>query len=288
MAKLGVITDGISRDFEQALKVMTAAGLEYAELQFMWDKEAGSLSPAQLAQAKELVNRYGVHVSCITRHVFAGLLVHDTEVGDPAHTRHMDGLKRCIEMAHSFGTPLTRIMSFRKEMIMFGFGGAEVWNMSKGAWDKLLTLVRPAIELAEASDMTLVVETGNNAMITSASLAHRLIDDLGSPRLKVLWDPANSLFCNETPFPDAFDALRGGYLGHIHMKDARADIPNATLTQCQLGNGQMAPHLKAIAGALTDEGYDGVISLESVYRPDGGTFEDGFHASMPEFKAVFG
>ena len=33
--KIGVITDGISRDFEHALKVMDEFGLEYAELQFV-------------------------------------------------------------------------------------------------------------------------------------------------------------------------------------------------------------------------------------------------------------
>ena len=31
MAKLGVITDGISRDFEHALGVMSEVGLDYAE-----------------------------------------------------------------------------------------------------------------------------------------------------------------------------------------------------------------------------------------------------------------
>ena len=35
--KTGVITDGISRDFEYALNVMEEFGLEYAELQFVWD-----------------------------------------------------------------------------------------------------------------------------------------------------------------------------------------------------------------------------------------------------------
>jgi hypothetical protein len=35
VAKLGVITDGISRDFEHALKVMAQAGLDYAELQYL-------------------------------------------------------------------------------------------------------------------------------------------------------------------------------------------------------------------------------------------------------------
>ena len=42
MAKLGVITDGISTDFEHALKVMSENGLDQAELQYLWDKEAVS------------------------------------------------------------------------------------------------------------------------------------------------------------------------------------------------------------------------------------------------------
>ena len=41
--KTGVITDGISLDFEHALSVMDEYGLEYAELQFVWDKEVGFL-----------------------------------------------------------------------------------------------------------------------------------------------------------------------------------------------------------------------------------------------------
>ena len=41
--KCGVITDGISRDFEHALNVMAVFELEYAELQYLWDKEVGDL-----------------------------------------------------------------------------------------------------------------------------------------------------------------------------------------------------------------------------------------------------
>ena len=43
--KLGVITDGISRDFEHALKCMAEFELQHAELQFVWDKEVGGSNP---------------------------------------------------------------------------------------------------------------------------------------------------------------------------------------------------------------------------------------------------
>ena len=66
------------------------------------------------------------------------------------------------------------------------------------------------------------------------------------------------------------------------------DIPRATVRQCRFGDGQMSAHFDAIAAGLARDGYSGVVSFESVYRPPGGTFEDGFRASFPAFRATFG
>ena len=288
MAKLGVITDGISREFERALEVMQEHGLRFAELQYLWDQEVGDLSDAQIGRAQDLIRQYEMEVCCISRHLFGGLLVGETAVGDPAHSRHIDALRRCIDTAKAFNCRLVRIMSFRKEMILFGSGGAEVWNVSTGAWDKLQQLLEPAVRIAEDQGVTLVVETGNNAMITSAYLGHKLVDEMRSSRLKILWDPGNSLYCNEPSYPDGYEALRGGYLGHLHIKDCRVDIPKATVEQCRFGEGQMAAYFEDLAAALKRDGYSGVISFESVFRPESGTFEDGFRSSFPAFRRLFG
>ncbi len=288
MAKLGVITDGISRDFEHALSVMTEVGLEYAELQFLWDKEVGDLDRQEKARAKSLIDRFNVKVSCISRHNFSGMLVGAVEVGDAAHTRHMDGLKRCIEMAHEMRTKLVRIMSFRREMILFGRGGAEHWVVSKGSWEKFKDLIEAPVQLAENEGVTLVLETGNNAMITSGYLGRKLLDEMNSSHLKILWDPGNSLYANEPTYPDGYEALGVDGIGHIHLKDAIVDMPKATVEFREFGTGDMAQFFEPLAKRLYADRYDGVISFESVYRPEGGTFEDGFRASIPLFKKLFG
>ena len=66
------------------------------------------------------------------------------------------------------------------------------------------------------------------------------------------------------------------------------DIAKATVEFCKLGDGEMAPYLEDIGKALKRDGFQGVVSYESVYRPDGGTIEDGFKASFEEFKRIFG
>ncbi|MDE2748882.1 MAG: sugar phosphate isomerase/epimerase [Chloroflexota bacterium] len=287
MTKLGVITDGISREFEQALTVMNEFGLTQAELQYLWDVEVGDLSDAQMDRVQRLVAAHGVEVSCVSRHIFGGLALGELSTEAPAYREHLAALHRCIDMAQALDCPLARIMSFKKEMILFGSFGAEQWNVAQGAWARARELIGGAAQIAEDRAITLVMETGNNAITNSAFLARRMVDEVGSARLKVMWDPANALYSTEAPYPDGYEALRGGCLGHIHLKDVVVEIAKATIACRQLGTGQMAPYLEDMATALKADGYAGSISLESVYRPLGGSFEDGFRASVGALKALF-
>lgn len=190
-------------------------------------------------------------------------------------------------MAKAVDASLVRIMSGRKEMIIFGSNGAQDWVVSNGAWDRLLRMMAVPVAIAEEEEITLVVETGNNSMITSGWLARKLIEEVGSSRLKVLWDLPNTLYCTDIPYPDAYEQIRD-HIGHIHIKDAVAQISRATVEFRPLGQGDVGPFLGDLAEALRRDGYEGGISYESVYRPETGTFEDGFHQSVEVFKDIFG
>ncbi len=286
--KLGVICDGISRDLRHALAVMDEFGLEYAELQFVGDTEVGDHTPQEIRKIKQLLVEFDTPVSCLSRHIFAGMTTANRP-GDELHTKHMDALRRVIDMAHTLGSPLVRIMTSKKEQILWGRYGAEEWNVAKGAWDTLPPLIAPAVDLARAEGVTLVVETGNGTMVNSNYTARKLIDDLDAKDvLKVLWDPANNCWCHERAFPDGYDEVKDGYLGHIHIKDVQVDTPRATLEVRELGKGQLAKQFRPMAEALRADGYGGVISFESVYHPGNGSFEDGFRKSIGLFKEIFG
>ncbi|WP_424942113.1 sugar phosphate isomerase/epimerase family protein [Aliiroseovarius crassostreae] len=286
--KLGVICDGISRDLKHAVDVMDEFGLEYAELQFVGDAEVGDHSKEEIAEIDKLLRDRGKPVSCLSRHIFAGMTSANTP-GDDLHTKHMDALKRVIDMAHTVGSPLVRIMTPKKEQILWGYNGAEKWNVAHGAWDKILPLIAPACDVARDAGVTLVVETGNGTMVNSNYTGRKLIDDLGAKGvLKVLWDPANNCWCHERAFPDGYDEVKDGYLGHIHIKDVQVDTPRATLEVRRMGEGQLADQFEPMAQALRADGYAGVISFESVYHPGNGSFEEGFRRCIDRFKELFG
>ena len=285
--KTGVICDGISRDLGHALAVMDEFDLQYAELQYVWDKVVGDHDGGEVAKIKDLLERHRKPVSCLSRYLFTGLTA-ATRPDDADHTRHMDALKRVCATAHELGSPLVRIMTSKKEQILWGKNGAEKWNVAHGAWDALPPLIAPAVELARSEGLKLVVETGNGTLVNSCYTARKLIDDLDAKdTLRVLWDPGNNCWCHELAYPDGYAELEGGYLGHVHIKDVKVDTPRATLEVREMGTGQLADLFGPIGDALRADGYDGVVSFESVYHRGDGDFEAGFRACVETFKKHF-
>ena len=286
--KLGVICDGISRDLKHALTVMDEYDLKFAELQFVWDKEIGDHDRAETRVIKQLLREHGKNVSCLSRHLFAGTTV-ENKPNDQLHLKHMDYLKRVIQLAHEMDSPLVRIMSPKKETIVWGENGAEVWNVAKGAWRRTIDLLSPAVDIARSEGITLVVETGNGTMINSAYMARRIIDEMdASDALQVLWDPANCCWCHEIAYPNAFDEIRGGYLGHIHIKDVYVDTPRSMLKVREFGKGQLGEAYRKIGALLIQDGFEGVVSFESVFHPGDLSFEHGFRMCVDNFKSTFG
>lgn len=64
-------------------------------------------------------------------------------------------------------------------------------NDAPDAWRDLLEAMTTAIAIADRHDVDLGIEPELANVVSSAAKARRLIDELGSPRLKIVLDPAN-------------------------------------------------------------------------------------------------
>ena len=100
-------------------------------------------------------------------------------------------------------------------------------NSSKEAWRDLLAEMGKAVALAEERDVDLGIEPELANVVSSAKQARRLIDELKSPRLRIVLDPAN-LFEVALPhesqsiIAQAVDLL-GDRIVMTHAKDRRAN-----------------------------------------------------------------
>lgn len=129
-------------------------------------------------------------------------------------------------------------------------------NDSPAAWRDMAACVREACDIARQARVVLAFEPEVNNVVDSAQKARRLLDEIGSPFLKVTIDPANIFHVGELPrmremLDEAF-ALVGKDVVLAHAKD--------------LDHDGDAGHLAAGQGKLD---YDRYLSLLHRYRFQG-------------------
>ena len=286
--KISVITNGISQDYKTVCEVMNKTGVKYAELQEVFGKRVELLTEEEAFEIKKLNEKYGIEVASVTTHAFVGIGVATLEVNDETYNKQMDLLKNGIKVAKIVGAKNVRSMCFAKHMVMNGFHGSDQWNAGGNkAWPKFIELYRPIAKLAEQENISLTVENGFNGMITSGFLGKKFIEDLGSKNVTILWDPANALYVGDVAYPTAYNQLRP-ITNHIHIKDMIVDPIESWADVTPVGRGQLAPYLIRIADALRADKFDGFVSLENIYRPDGGDYIDGYYIDIETIKEIFG
>ena len=99
------------------------------------------------------------------------------------------------QAAQALGIPLITLCTGTRD-------AADQWkhhpdNTSSTAWRDLIHSMQAAIAIADKHNVNLGIEPELANVINSAAKARKLIDELKSPRLKIIFDPAN-LFETET------------------------------------------------------------------------------------------
>ncbi len=128
------------------------------------------------------------------------------------------------------------------------------------AWRDLLEAMETGLEIAERYDINLGIEPELANVINSAEKAHRLITELGSPRLKIVIDPANlfevaTLEEQRSTVSAAIDLLADRIV-MAHAKDRNPDGSFATAGKGVLDYPHYLGRLKAVGfdGSLVTHG----------------------------------
>ena len=113
-------------------------------------------------------------------------------------------------------------------------------NQSESTWKTLRDTLEKILPAAEAAGVDIAFEPEYNNVCPNARLSRKLIDEMASPRLKVVMDAANIFGKDDLPrmkevLDEAFDLL-GDYVAIAHGKD--------------LDHGGDAGHLPAGSGKL--------------------------------------
>lgn len=72
-------------------------------------------------------------------------------------------------------------------------------NVRRSTWETLVHSMREAVRLADRHEVTLAFEPERNNVVYSVARARMLLDQIGSPWLKVVLDPANLMTAHDRP-----------------------------------------------------------------------------------------
>jgi sugar phosphate isomerase/epimerase len=163
---------------------------------------------------------------------------------DPA--KRQDGLRRLAAMAQ-----VCRLLNTSTITLCTGSRDPEnMWrshplNRSPEAWRDLIASLSTALEMTEATGVTFGIEPETANVIDSAANARKLLDEIKSPRLKIILDAANLFLPGDkhrmkSIIDEAVDLLADDIIA-AHAKDF-------------LDNGATVEHVAAGKGML-DYGY---------------------------------
>jgi sugar phosphate isomerase/epimerase len=159
---------------------------------------------------------------------------------DPIRERQDGGMRRLGQLAgacHLLGTKIITVCTGTRDP-------DDMWrrhpaNGRPDAWADLLRALEQALALAEEHDLWLAVEPETANVVDSPVKARRLLDELRSPRLKIIIDPANLFHVEDLPHQrailDAAFELLGPDIVLAHAKDVR--VVNGTVHHVTAGMG---------------------------------------------------
>src|SRR3954452_9459230 len=254
MWTLSGFIDEISPDFTQQFRAAADLGLRYAEVRSAWDVNILDLNPDQLGVMKKTLAEHDLEVSSIGSPI--GKIFIDEDFA-----AHLERMRHAGEVAPFFDAPYVRFFSF---FLRPGVNPAD-------HRDEVIDRMRALTRVAEEADLILLHENEKEIYGDIPSRCLDIVRSVGSPHLRLAWDPANFVQVGVRPYTDGYAVLRP-HLEYVQIKDALA--ADGSVVTAGNGDGEVAQTIRA----LRHDGFDGFFSLE----PHLGTTSSSGAFSGPE------
>ena len=278
--KLGIISDELSDNLEEALDFISHYNLHGTELRVIWGKNIMAATQADLDGAKKLLAQHNIQVSDIASPIFKWDLPQLPAMSEKRDTFNADYTEKdadrllddSFRLARFFGTRKVRIFSY--------------WRVQdpEQAYPYVRDRLAKAAQVAAQNDIILVVENEHTCNAGTGRELGRLLKDVNSPHLMGVWDPGNAVMLGEYPYAEGYQAVRDRF-AHLHIKDVRKDSKTGKFDWAPVGAGVV--DWKGQFLALRKDGYQGTMSLETHYRrANGNKIESTRESLQGLFEAI--
>lgn len=259
MARLGVITDEITEDFDHALAVCAELGIHEIELRSLWNTSIVDHGAETLERVANALEHGGFSVVAIAS-PFLKCAINDDVVSigrthsakETSREDQWNVLNRSLRVAERLNAPIVRAFSF--------------WRVAdpESVRDEVAEVLAEATARVSAAGKLLGLENEHACNVATGAESAWVFEQIPDRTLGLIWDPGNEAALGSNPFPDGYNAIRDR-IHHVHLKDAAKIEHNTAFTT--IGEG-VIPYEDQFR-ALAADGYDGVMSLETHFKIDG-------------------
>ena len=204
MWTLSGFADEISPDLNEQCRVASGLGLRYIEVRSAWGVNILDLDGDQLATMKKTLASFSLGVSSIGSPI--GKIFIDEDFPP-----HLERMRHAAEVAHFLGAPYIRIFSF------FIRPGEDPDEHRAEVIERMRALAR----VAEDADLILLHENEKEIYGDVPRRCLDIVRSVGSPHLRLAWDPANFVQVGVKPYTDGYASLRP-HVEYVQIKDALA------------------------------------------------------------------
>jgi 3-dehydroshikimate dehydratase len=269
MFTLSAFADEIDPDPQKQINVLKQCGIRHIELRSILKTNVLDLTDLQISELKSLLEKHGFRLSAI------GSPIGKIKIDEPFGP-HLERFKRAIHLARVFDTQNIRVFSY----YLTEGGDWDDWrrDVLDRMWEKCKLAADAGVRLIHENEHRIYGDSPERV----EDLMETVLEQLKTPTLAAVYDPANYVFCG-------YDPLEGWrrtkqWTVHFHIKDwVKGETHGRIAGE---GQGQIAAVMK---DAVTMK-YKGFATLEPHLLgggPTGGvTGPELFPKAVTAFKTI--
>ncbi len=239
--KLSIATDAISADFETAILLGLEWGIEYFELKRVHHKRVPDITEDEVRIVQNVMRINSVRLSTLSPGLFKVPLESEQIAAE------MEKLDKSIALAEKLGT---------SSLVIFGFE-RDAKSSESDAIKRIIDVLARAAARAEGEGCQLFLENDRGLWAETPDALAQIIAGVGSPALRLNWDPCNLIGVIAAPYPAGYDRVKD-FVGHLHVKDAK--VVEGKVAHAMMGSGDV--DWVGQFARLYNDGYSGYCVIE--------------------------
>jgi len=296
--KLGVFMSEMRLPFEESLAAARDMGVQYVWCGAYDDgRRISELPDAQIDEVARMIESYGLRLlfqdpGALFKQVHLAELESGKMLEHALFKEHFDQLTRSMEVAARLGVGA---------VASCGFAWPGEYTAGKPTWPmrwatgggiiadidmrKLVEAFSLLVELAERFNVDIALLMMQWNYTNTTSNLSRILDAVGSPRLKAIWCPADNLNCGEMDVASTgFDNIRP-HLHAVHAKDLHTiDGAKLDFDYKPIGEGDL--DYPTLLRNLRDNDCDVVISVATHFEPVSGSYLEAMQMNCANLRRL--